>query len=324
MNQALLEPSQHDCDGVCEEDLSFDVEIDVTSVITEKPGTMPVKTPPHSEIDATSAYLNELGRSALLTAEQEKIYGARARQGDQDARKIMIESNLRLVVKISSYYLNNDLPLLDLIEEGNLGLMHAVEKFDPEKGFRFSTYATWWIRQAIEQAIMNQSRAIRLPIHVVKEMNSCLKAQRHLAQILDREPSAQDVADYMDKPLSKVEKMLRLNERLISVDVPGSKDIDNPLIESILDDEWLAQDEQLQKDSMKQNLADCVFELPEKQRIVICRRYGLCGYEEASLEQVGHELGITRERVRQIQLDGLKKLRQILQANGFSFESVLN
>jgi RNA polymerase nonessential primary-like sigma factor len=214
MNQALIGPSNDEIDILCEEDLSFDEEIDVASVVIEKLAAISTDTISNSEFDATRTYLNELGRSKLLTADQEKIYGARVLQGDQAARKVMIESNLRLVVKISYRYLNKGLPLLDLIEEGNLGLIRAVEKFDPERGFRFSTYATWWIRQSIERAIMDQTRTIRLPIHIVKEMNTYLKAQRHLAQTLGQEPSAQDIADYMDKPLDKVEKMLKLNRHL--------------------------------------------------------------------------------------------------------------
>ncbi len=329
MNEAL--DQSHDQTAILYYgDLSFDDEDldddndDVATVIPKKQGTLSSKTSNNSEFDATRTYLNELSQSKLLTADQEKIYGTRALQGDQVARKIMIESNLRLVVKISYRYLNKGLPLLDLIEEGNLGLIRAVEKFDPEKGFRFSTYATWWIRQTIERAIMDQTRTIRLPIHIVKEMNTYLKAQRHLVQTLEHEPSAQDIADYMNKPLDKVEKMLKLNDRVISVDVPGAQNIENPLIDSISDTHVLAHDEQIQKDCMKKNITQCVLELPEKQREVVCRRYGICGYEEATLEQVAQELDVTRERVRQIQIEGLKKLKEILQTNGFSFESVFN
>jgi RNA polymerase nonessential primary-like sigma factor len=324
MNNTLLDQSQDETAILYHYDLSFDEDVEVAAVIPKNKETIPPKTTNNSEFDATRTYLNELGRSKLLSADQEKTYGARALQGNQVARKIMIESNLRLVVKISYRYLNKGLPLLDLIEEGNLGLIRAVEKFDPERGFRFSTYATWWIRQTIERAIMDQTRTIRLPIHIVKEMNTYLKAQRHLVQTLEHEPSAQDIADYMDKPLDKVERMLKLNERVISVDVPGAKNIETPFIECISDTDSLAHDEQIQKDAMKQNITKCVLELPEKQREVVCRRYGICGYEEATLEQVAQELDVTRERVRQIQIEGLKKLKEILETNGFSFDSVFN
>ncbi|MDD5322777.1 MAG: RNA polymerase sigma factor RpoS [Methylococcales bacterium] len=324
MNNTLIDPSDDEIVMLYEEDSSIDEDIDMTAVIREKLDVLAAKVRNAPELDATRAYLNELGRSNLLTADQEKIYGLLTQQGDQAARKIMIESNLRLVVKISYRYLNRGLPLLDLIEEGNLGLIRAVEKFDPERGFRFSTYATWWIRQNIERAIMDQTRTIRLPIHIVKEMNIYLKAQRHLTQTLDHEPSANDIAEYLDKPVDKVEKMLKLNERVTSVDLPGSRDVDNPLLESISDAEGLPHDERIQENSIKQNISTWVFELPEKQREVICRRYGICGYEDATLEQVAQELGVTRERVRQIQMDGLKRLKEIVQLHGFSFESLFN
>ncbi len=275
-------------------------------------------------IDATRVYLNELSRSQLLTADQEKLYGSKALLGDEAARKIMIESNLRLVVKISRRYLNRGLPLLDLIEEGNLGLIRAVEKFDPERGFRFSTYATWWIRQTIERAIMNQTRTIRLPIHIVKEMNTYLKAQRHLAQLLDHEPNAEDIAAHLNIPVNKVEKMLKLNERVTSIDIANGKDFDKPLVESISDSCSLSPAEKIQEDGIKHNIAKWVFQLPEKQREVICRRYGLCGYEDSTLEQVAQELGVTRERVRQIQIDGLKRMKEILESNGYSFDAIFN
>ncbi|MEZ8867980.1 sigma-70 family RNA polymerase sigma factor, partial [Vibrio splendidus] len=171
-------------------------------------------------LDATQLYLGEIGFSPLLTAEEEVLYARRALRGDEAARKRMIESNLRLVVKISRRYSNRGLALLDLIEEGNLGLIRAVEKFDPERGFRFSTYATWWIRQTIERALMNQTRTIRLPIHVVKELNIYLRTARELSQKLDHEPTAEEIASKLDKPVGDVSKMLRLNERVSSVDTP--------------------------------------------------------------------------------------------------------
>ena len=273
-------------------------------------------------IDATRVYLNELSKSKLLTADEEKIYGKRALQGDEEARKIMIESNLRLVVKISRRYLNRGLPLLDLIEEGNLGLIRAVEKFDPGRGFRFSTYATWWIRQTIERAIMNQTRTIRLPIHIVKEMNVYIKAQRLLAQTLDHEPSAEEIAKHLDKPVKTVAKMLNLNERVTSVDVPAGKDYERPLLDSISDDHSYSPSEKLQQDNIKNNITHWVYQLSDKQREVICRRYGLCGYENSTLEQVAQELGVTRERVRQIQMDALKRLKEILEVGGYSFEAI--
>jgi RNA polymerase nonessential primary-like sigma factor len=272
--------------------------------------------------DATRVYLNELGKSKLLTADEEKFYGKRVLAGDAEARKIMIESNLRLVVKISRRYLNRGLPLLDLIEEGNLGLIRAVEKFDPERGFRFSTYATWWIRQTIERAIMNQTRTIRLPIHIIKEMNGYIKAQRFLAQKLDHEPRPEDIAEYMDKPVKTVIKMLKLNERVTSVDVPVGKDYEKPLLDSIADEEEHTPVDTLQKENIKNNITDWVYQLSDKQREVICRRYGLCGHENSTLEKVAQELGVTRERVRQIQMDGLKRLKEILEVGGYSFEAL--
>ena len=172
------------------------------------------------QFDATRLYLNEIGISPLLTPEEEVHFARLAQKGEQAARRRMIESNLRLVVKIARRYLNRGLPLLDLVEEGNLGLIRAVEKFDPERGFRFSTYATWWIRQTIERAIMNQTRTIRLPIHVVKEINSYLRASRELTQQLDHEPTPEEIAMLTGKPLGEVERMLGLNERRCSTACP--------------------------------------------------------------------------------------------------------
>ncbi|MGR9085763.1 MAG: RNA polymerase sigma factor RpoS [Gammaproteobacteria bacterium] len=328
MKEELIDPSDEDInlpfeDGVFfEEEDGFEAKSGLSDML-DMDEVSAIK-PRDEQFDATRVYLNELGRSKLLTADQEKHYGARALRGDEDARRVMIESNLRLVVKISRRYLNRGLPLLDLIEEGNLGLIRAVEKFDPDRGFRFSTYATWWIRQTIERAIMNQTRTIRLPIHIVKEMNVYLKAQRHLEQLLDHEPSAEEIAMHLDKPVSKVEKMLKLNERVTSVDIPTGRDMDRPLVESISDEDSLSAADQIQENGIRESISNWVFQLPEKQREVICRRYGLCGYESETLEEVAQELNVTRERVRQIQMDGLKRLKEILHVNGYSFETIFS
>jgi RNA polymerase nonessential primary-like sigma factor len=273
-------------------------------------------------MDATRLYLNEIGISKLLTAEEEVHYARLAQKGEQAARQRMIESNLRLVVKIARRYMNRGLALLDLIEEGNLGLIRAVEKFDPERGFRFSTYATWWIRQTIERAIMNQTRTIRLPIHVVKEINVYLRAARKLAQTLDHEPSSEEIAELLDRPIDEVKRMLGLNERVTSVDTPFGKDADKPLLDTIADEKNLDPTVDIQNDGLNANLDRWLSKLNDKQREVVERRFGLHGYENSTLEQVANELGVTRERVRQIQMDALRRLRDILERDGFSVESI--
>ncbi len=206
----------------------LELEIEAQEETTEEAAPAAVT---QRALDATQLYLSEIGFSPLLTAEEEVFYARRALRGDEAARKRMIESNLRLVVKISRRYINRGLALLDLVEEGNLGLIRAVEKFDPERGFRFSTYATWWIRQTIERAIMNQTRTIRLPIHVVKELNVYLRTARELAQKLDHEPTAEEIAQQLDKPVEDVDRMLRLNERISSVDNPLGSDNDKALLD---------------------------------------------------------------------------------------------
>lgn len=275
-----------------------------------------------SQMDATRLYLSEIGASKLLTAEEEVSLARLAQKGDVAARQHMIESNLRLVVKIARRYMNRGLALLDLIEEGNLGLIRAVEKFDPERGFRFSTYATWWIRQTIERAIMNQTRTIRLPIHVVKEINVYLRAARKLTQMLDHEPTADEIAELLDKPIDEVKHMLGLNERITSVDTPFGKNADKPLLDTIPDVQSEDPSDSLQSEGMTANLDDWLDKLNDKQREVVERRFGLHGYENATLEQVANELGVTRERVRQIQMDALKRLRGILEKDGFSVEAL--
>lgn len=273
-------------------------------------------------LDATQLYLNEIGFSPLLSAEEEVYFARKALKGEEAARKRMIESNLRLVVKISRRYVNRGLALLDLIEEGNLGLIRAVEKFDPERGFRFSTYATWWIRQTIERAIMNQTRTIRLPIHVVKELNVYLRAARELSQKLDHEPSPEEIANLLDKPVEDVERMLGLNERVTSMDTPIGPSSDKTLVDTVADTQVSDPVALLQDSDLSENLNSWLDELSEKQREVVTRRFGLQGHESSTLEEVGREIGLTRERVRQIQVEALRRLRDILEKQGLNAVSL--
>ncbi len=275
-------------------------------------------------VDATQLYLKEIGQAPLLSAKEEVYFSRLSLKGCVASKKRMIESNLRLVVKISRRYLNRGLPLLDLIEEGNLGLIRAVEKFDPERGFRFSTYATWWIRQTVERALMNQTRTIRLPIHVVKEMNVYLRASRELAQSLDHEPSPIEIAERVDKPVKSVNKMLGLNDKVSSVDVPIGIGSDKSLLDMVADVNSVNPEEHLQERNLHDNLEKWLFELSEKQRDVLVRRFGLLGHETATLERVGNEIGLTRERVRQIQVEALRRLRELLERNGLSLENMIS
>ncbi len=277
-----------------------------------------------SDVDPTRLYLKEIEVSQLLTAEEEVYYSRLSLKGDTKARDKMIECNLRLVVKIARRYMNRGLALLDLIEEGNLGLMRAVEKFDPERGFRFSTYATWWIRQTIERGLMNQTRTIRLPIHVIKELNTYLRAARKLTQELNREATAEDVASALKKPVKDVEKMFRLADRVSSFDIPvGSGEEERPLLDIIPDDNNADPASILQDELVIQHLDEWLDELDDKQRDVVVRRFGLRNHARGTLEEVGHELGVARERVRQIQMEALRKLRRILEHSGFSRENVI-
>ncbi|ACJ28151.1 RNA polymerase sigma-38 factor [Shewanella piezotolerans WP3] len=273
-------------------------------------------------LDATQLYLGEIGFSPLLSAEEEVFFSRKSLKGCEKSRNRMIESNLRLVVKIARRYNNRGLALLDLIEEGNLGLIRAVEKFDPERGFRFSTYATWWIRQTIERAIMNQTRTIRLPIHVVKELNVYLRTARELAHKLDHEPTAEEIAEKLDLSSSDVSRMLKLNERITSVDTPLGGESDKALLDVLADDDNVGPDYKVQDEDMSKSVVKWLDELNTKQREVLARRFGLLGYEPSTLENVGKEIGLTRERVRQIQVEALKRLKDLLGAQGLSVEAI--
>lgn len=275
-----------------------------------------------ADADATQIYLREIGNSPLLTAQEEVHYATLSRKGDLKARNHMIECNLRLVVKIARRYLNRGLSLLDLVEEGNLGLMRAVEKFDPERGFRFSTYATWWIRQNIERAIMNQTRTIRLPIHIIKELNVYLRKAREIAQTIDHEPTYEDIAKALNVSAEDVNKLLRLNERTLSMDTPQGEDSEKPILHSVSDESISIPIEELEMNDLKEKINEYIDLLNDKQRSIIAQRFGIRGHEEATLEEVGKEVGLTRERVRQIQVEALKQLREIMEQNGIHLETM--
>ncbi|KON80747.1 RNA polymerase sigma factor RpoS [Azoarcus sp. PA01] len=273
--------------------------------------------------DVTQIYLNEIGANPLLTAAEEAALARRVRTGDFSARQIMIERNLRLVVNIAKHYLNRGIPLLDLVEEGNLGLMHALEKFDPERGFRFSTYATWWIRQNIERAIMNQSRTIRLPVHVVKELNQVLRAQRNLEASGNGEFTLEQVAHRLDKSVEEVRAILALSEHTASLDAPLEIDPTLSIGESLADDQAEPPDTHIQDAEVERLIQEWIGMLNEKQRLVIRHRYGLDECEVMTLEELASRLCLTRERVRQIQLEALGQLRRTVKRRGISRDELL-
>lgn len=296
-----------------------EVEVEVEAEVEEE---SEVST--KQDVDPTQIYLREIGISPLLNAEQEIHYARLAQQGDMKARNHMIQCNLRLVVKISRRYLNRGLALLDLIEEGNLGLIRAVEKFDPERGFRFSTYATWWIRQNIERALMNQTRTIRLPIHVIKELNTYLRKSREIAQSLENEPTHEDIAAALNVSPDEVNKLFRLNEKTLSLDTPMGEESEKPLMDALADHGSQEPAAELENNNLYMRLNECLQNLNEKQRSILAQRFGLYGFEEATLEEVGQKVGLTRERVRQIQVEALKHLRGVLENQGVEADVLFN
>lgn len=307
-----------------DDDYSDDVEVQDPE-IAEAEETAAEQGDTEFRDDVTQLYLNDIGVGALLSAREELELARAVCRGDFQARQRMIECNLRLVVSIAKHYQHRGIPLDDLIEEGNLGLIHALEKFDPERGFRFSTYATWWVRQNIERAIMNQARTIRLPVHVVKEFNAILRAQRRLdaSGELDGQADANALAKLLDRPVEDIRRTLSFTERTTSLDAPLDIDPGLSVADSIADDIGRAPDRVLEQAEIEHHVADWVGRLTDKQRLVIERRYGLNGQEIATLETLANDLGITRERVRQIQLEALGQLRRQLARQGVGRDAVL-
>lgn len=274
-------------------------------------------------LDATQMYLDAIGLSPLLTAEQEVSYARSALQGDSAARAHIIECNLRLVVSIAKRYQNRGLALLDLIEEGNLGLIRAVEKFDPERGFRFSTYATWWIRQAVERGIMNSSRTVRLPVHISKELNTYLRALRELTQQLGQAPSLECIAQHLGRSLAYVQQMHELNEHALSLDVASTYNPDVSLLDMLEDENNNDPCDFIQRENLAVSIDLWIGSLNKRYQEVVLRRFGLRGHDCQTLQEIGYAMGLTRERVRQIQVDALARLREMLESNGLSSELLL-
>lgn len=285
----------------------------------------PAAAPSESEFlsDVTQIYLNEIGISPLLTAEEEAALARKMRAGDFEARQTMIERNLRLVVNIAKHYLNRGIPLLDLVEEGNLGLIHALNKFDPERGFRFSTYATWWIRQSVERSIMNQARTIRLPVHVVKELNQVLRARRELEMQNAAVVTDEAIAAKLGRPVQDVREILNLSEATASLDAPLDIDPSLSIGEALSDEQEIGPENRLQNAEIEGLIQEWIGMLNDKQKHIIRHRYGIDDVELKTLEELASELGLTRERVRQIQMEALTFLRKLLRRGGVSKDVLL-
>ncbi|MEY4562015.1 MAG: hypothetical protein RLZZ618_1292 [Pseudomonadota bacterium] len=300
---------------------------ELTAAATDSEVGLAASNGPHGDAgDALQAYLRDIRRTPLLSAHEEYATAVRARAGDFDARQDMIQRNLRLVVSIAKNYATRGMPLGDLIEEGNLGLMHAIGKFEPERGFRFSTYASWWIRQSIERAIMHQARLVRLPVHVVRELNQVLKARRALeteARSHGDEPSvgAERIAARLHRPTAEVAELLKLAEVPTSLDAPLAQDGSASLLDSVTDEAAVDPMSLALLHEIESMLQHGLDALNEREREVLSGRYGLHDRDPETLEVLAERLGLTRERIRQIQQEALVKLKRCMLQNGVDRDS---
>jgi len=296
--------------------------------LSSEPEELPIPAPLESyfdyddETDITNLYLNSLN-CPLLTAQEEIDLAIQIREGSRKAYNRMIEANLRLVVKMAKRYMNRGLAFLDLIAEGNIGLMRAVEKFNPDLGFRFSTYATWWIKQSVERALLNQTRTIRVPIHVLKELNVYLRHMAEMKRELNREPSLDELAARLGKTVDEVKKTLTATKAVDSIDEMFD-DSSRPVIETIAAENSPAPHTELEKLNLKNHLNKWLDYLSENQRTVISMRFGLRGHDASTLENIGTQIGLTRERVRQIQIEAMKKLEVIARSHGITQDIIMD
>ena len=285
---------------------SWEAEAEEAVTITLTPGTGPQK------VDAVRAYLQQIGRIRLLTAKEEIALAKQIAEGGpeaDEARSRMIEANLRLVVAIAKKYANRGMALMDLIQEGNMGLMRAVEKYDHQRGFKFSTYATWWIRQAITRAIADQGRTIRLPVHMNETVGRLKRAQRELNQRLCRTPSEEELANELDVTVERLREIMTLPGEPLSLETPVGKEEDGRLGEFIEDEDAAAPEDGAVRIFLKEDVLDALDTLSAREREVLLLRYGLKDGVERTLEQVGQVFGVTRERIRQLEAKALRKLR---------------